>query len=240
MTVKEHYDNHLADFYSWMIGDFEKAKDSFKDFCIKNEIKQIENGNAIDLGAGNGIQSIALGEIGFKVKAVDFNEKLLSELKLKIGGLLIELIKDDIRNVKTFTDSSVDLIICCGDTVSHLDTFEQLDNLIEDCYDLLNTEGKLILSFRDYSIALSDTQRFIPVKSDDKRIHTCIIDYSDDKVTVTDLLHEKNNETWTQKISSYDKLRVRTDYVINKAETVGFSISENENINRMIHLILKK
>ena len=92
MTVKEHYDNHLADFYSWMIGDFEKGKDSFKDFCIKNEIKPNKTGNAIDLGAGNGIQSIALGEIGFNVKAVDFNEKLLSELKQKIGGLPIKLI----------------------------------------------------------------------------------------------------------------------------------------------------
>lgn len=107
MKVKEHYDNHLADFYSWMIGDFEKGKNAFKDFCINNKIESIETGNAIDLGAGNGIQSIALGELGFKVMSVDFNEKLLSELKLKIGELPIRLIEDDIRNIKTFTDSSV-------------------------------------------------------------------------------------------------------------------------------------
>ena len=240
MKVKEHYDNHLADFYSWMIGDFEKGKNFFKDFCIKNKIEPIKTENAIDLGAGNGIQSIALGELGFKVMSVDFNEKLLSELKLKIGALPIRLIEDDIRNIKTFTDSSVDLLICCGDTISHLGTFEQLDNLIQDCYDLLNTSGNLILSFRDYSIALSDTQRFIPVKSDDNRILTCVIDYKDDKITVTDLLHEKNNGIWSQKISSYDKLRIRTDSIINMAKTIGFSVGLNENINRMTYLILKK
>ena len=240
MTVKEHYDNHLADFYSWMIGDFDKGKDSFKDFCINHDIKPNKTGFAIDLGAGNGIQSIALGEIGYKVKAVDFNDKLLSELKVKTNGLPVELINDDIRNIKTFTNSQVDLIICCGDTISHLETFEQLDKLMHDCFDLLDSRGYLILTFRDYSFALTDTQRFIPVKSDENRILTCVIDYSDDKITVTDLLHEKLDGTWIQKISSYDKLRIRTDKVISKAEKIGFSIIENENKNRMIYLILKK
>ena len=240
MKVREHYDNHLADIYSWMIGDFDKAKASFKDFCINNEIKPFKTGIAIDLGAGNGIQSVALGEIGFNVKSVDFNEKLLSELKLKIGGLPIELIKDDIRNVKTFTDSTVDLIICCGDTISHLDTFEQLDKLLQNCYDSLITDGYLILTFRDYSFALADTQRFIPVKSDENRILTCVIDYWDDTITVTDLLYEKDNGTWIQKVSSYNKLRIRTNNIVIMAETVGFSVVKNENINRMIHLILRK
>jgi SAM-dependent methyltransferase len=240
MKAKEHYDKHLADFYSWMIGDFDKAKTSFKNFCIKNEIKPIETGISIDLGAGNGIQSIALGEIGFKVKAVDFNNKLLSELKQKINGLPIEAIKDDIRNISSIANAPVDLITCCGDTVSHLETFDQLDKLIRDCYDSLTKNGKLILTFRDYSVTLTDIQRFIPVKSDDNRILTCIIDYFDTKITVTDLLHEKINGVWTQKISSYDKLRLRSDYVIKMAEDIGFSISKDENINRMIHLILQK
>lgn len=240
MKVKEHYENHLADFYSWMIGDFDKGKDLFKDFCSNHNIKPNKTGFAIDLGAGNGIQSIALAEIGFKVKAIDFNDKLLSEFKSKISRLPVELIKEDIRNIRTFTNSSVDLVICCGDTISHLDTFEQLDRLIKDCFDLLEVNGCLILTFRDYSVALTDTQRFIPVKSDENRILTCVIDYFDNKITVTDLLHEKINGVWTQKISSYDKLRVRTDYVINKAEKTGFSIVVNENKNRMIHLILKK
>ncbi|WP_350287377.1 methyltransferase domain-containing protein [uncultured Croceitalea sp.] len=240
MTVKEHYDNHLADFYSWMIGDFDKGKDSFKDFCVNHNVKPSKTGVAIDLGAGNGIQSIALGEIGYKVKAVDFNDKLLKELKDKTDGLAIELVKGDIRDVKTFCNSLVDLIVCCGDTISHLETFEQFEMLIKDCFNLLDDNGFLILSFRDYSFELIDTQRFIPVKSDENRILTCVIDYSDDKISVTDLLHEKQDGAWVQKISSYDKLRIQTEYVIDKAEEIGFRIIKNENKNRMIHLILKK
>ncbi|HPO63012.1 MAG TPA: class I SAM-dependent methyltransferase [Candidatus Kapabacteria bacterium] len=239
-NVKEHYDNHLADFYSWMIGDFDKGKNSFKDFCNNNGIKPFKTYNAIDLGAGNGIQSISLAEIGFKVKAIDFNAKLLSEFKYRIERLPIELINDDIRNVKTFVDSSVDLIVCCGDTISHLETFEQLDKLLRDCFDLLEVNGQLLLSIRDYTIALSDTQRFIHVKSDENRILTCIIEYYADKIKVTDLLYEKKNGIWSQKISSYDKLRIRIDVMLKEVEKIGFSMVKNENINGMIHLILKK
>lgn len=240
MTVKEHYDNHLAYFYSWMMGDFDGGKNSFKEFCLTYGIKPNKTGVAIDLGAGNGIQSVALGEIGFKVKAVDFNDKLLTELQARTKGLPIELIKDDIRNVKGFTSSIVDLIICCGDTISHLDTFEQLGKLMQDCFDLLEVNGYLLLTFRDYSKELTDTQRFIPVRSDESRILTCVIDYTDDKIKVTDLLHEKHNGTWSQKVSSYDKLRIHTDHIIDTANKTGFSVIVNENINRMIHLILKK
>lgn len=240
METKQHYENHLANFYTWMIGDFEKAKNSFKDFCVCNAIKPDKSKNAIDLGAGNGIQSVALAEIGFKVKAVDFSKKLLFELKTKINTLPIEVIEDDITNIKKFAHAFADVIVCCGDTISHLRSFEQLDKLIHNSFDLLEQKGYLLLTFRDYTFALTDTQRFIPVKSDENRILTCVIDYSNNKITVTDVLYEKNNGTWIQKISSYNKLRIRSDYVINKTKEAGFSVIKNENKNGMLYLLLKK
>ena len=241
MTVKEHYDNHLAGFYSWMLGDFDTAKNRFKDYCILNKIKPIESGLAVDLGAGNGIQSIALAEIGFKVSAIDFNDKLLSELGTKINNNPIKIISDNIINLKTILNEQlVDLIVCCGDTISHLDTFDELRSLLQDCYNSLIRKGNLILTFRDYSVELKDTQRFIPVRSDADRILTCVIDYSDNKVNVTDLLLEKEDGMWKQKVSSYKKLRITTDLLIDISQTIGFSVIENNITNRMVHLILQK
>jgi 2-polyprenyl-3-methyl-5-hydroxy-6-metoxy-1,4-benzoquinol methylase len=241
MTVKEHYDNHLAEFYSWMIGDFDKAKESFKIFCNQNNIEPTNQGFAIDLGAGNGIQSMALAEIGFAVQAVDFNDKLLNELKLKIAKYPIECIYEDILNIKSIaTENSVDLVICCGDTIAHIETFEQLEKLLEDCYNLLSREGKLILSFRDYSNALTDTQRFISVRSDENQILTCVIDYYEQKIKVTDLLHVKEGNTWKQRISSYDKLRITKDYVNNKLKNLGYTLITCTDINRMVYVIAKK
>jgi len=65
MTVKEHYDNHLASFYEWMTGDFETKQKEQQDFFERaesNRCKQI----AIDLGSGHGLSIYALARLGFK------------------------------------------------------------------------------------------------------------------------------------------------------------------------------
>jgi len=65
MTAKEHYDNHLANFYEWMIGDFETKEKEQRDFFERNGIKPLQNKIAMDLGSGHGLQSIALALLGF-------------------------------------------------------------------------------------------------------------------------------------------------------------------------------
>lgn len=80
MTVKEHYDNHLGHIYSWMTGDFQTKCNEFRNFLTDNFILPSTNKIAIDLGAGHGLQSIPIAEIGFQVLAVDFNQQLLDEL----------------------------------------------------------------------------------------------------------------------------------------------------------------
>ncbi len=60
--------------------------------------------------------------------------------------------------------------MCCGDTISHLESKAEIQKLIVDSYNILQSKGKIILSFRDYSFELEDENRFIPVKSDSQRI----------------------------------------------------------------------
>lgn len=93
------------------------------------------------------------------------------------------------------------------------------------------------MSFRDYSNELKNEQRFIPVKSDDKRILTCILEYETDKVKVTDLLYEKTEKGWQQKVSSYEKVRITTNEIITFIENNGMKITFNESINRMQTII---
>lgn len=100
MTTKEHYDNHLAHFYSWMTGDFSAKSNEPRNFLADNAIKPTSNKIAVDLGSGHGLQSIPLAEIGFQVIAVDFNKQLLDELKANAGDLNITNVHQDIRRVK--------------------------------------------------------------------------------------------------------------------------------------------
>lgn len=239
MTAKEHYDNHLGHFYSWMTGDFQTKSTEFKNLLIDNFVKPSLNKIALDLGAGHGLQSIPLAELGFQVLAIDFNQQLLDELKVNAKELDIKVINDDIKKVETFAYKP-ELIICCGDTLSHLDSKNEVENFIANIVNSLDKNGKLILSFRNYSNTLTGIDRFIHVKSDDTKILTCILDYEDNYVNVTDLLHEKVNAVWNQKVSSYRKVRLITNEIIENLTENGMKIQFNQIVNRLTTIIASK
>ncbi len=56
MNAKEHYDQHLGDFYSWMVGDFAEKQAAHEKFFQENKLLPNGNGLALDLGAGPGLQ----------------------------------------------------------------------------------------------------------------------------------------------------------------------------------------
>jgi 2-polyprenyl-3-methyl-5-hydroxy-6-metoxy-1,4-benzoquinol methylase len=240
MTVKEHYERHLGNFYSWMAGDFETKRKEFQDFLSSHGITPRSTKRALDLGAGHGIQSVAMAHLGFDVTAVDFNEQLLKELDLHTMGMRVNIIRDDIRSVSRFGNLRPELIVCWGDTLTHLDDKEDVKRFIKDVCSVLEPDAKFLLSFRDYSTELTGAKRFIPVKSDDTRILTCFLEYDHDFVSVTDLLYEKIDHGWQQKVSSYRKVRVASSQVIELLGRNGMSIIENQIIQGMIALIAQK
>lgn len=240
MTVKEHYDNHLGNFYSWMLGDFDTNEEKMREFFAAHGIASQTNQTALDLGCGNGIQSIALAKLGYKVKAVDFNAQLLDELNEHKSHYEIEVINSDIINYLNSVNKNFSLITCMGDTILHLESRDWVKEFIKLCYENLEPGGKLILSFRDYTNELKGEARFIPVKSNDTRVMTCFLEYSDEYVNVTDLLYEKINGEWMQFVSSYKKVRVLPEEIEKYLMDTGLEIESNEVLNRMIYLIANK
>ncbi|PRX54591.1 class I SAM-dependent methyltransferase [Flagellimonas meridianipacifica] len=240
MQAQEHYEKHLANFYSWMVGELEPKSNEFQSLLKHYGIEPKNTKTAIDLGAGNGIQSIALKGLGFEVTAVDFNEQLLNELKAnpKASGIKIKL--TDIKNVGEFESLKPELIVCCGDTITHLNDKREIEELVSDASRTLENNGYLILTFRNYTGELDDQQRFIPVKSTENRILTCILEYEREKVKVTDLLQERINGEWTQKVSTYKKVRIDPKEVVQILEKNGMSLKLNESINRMETIIAIK
>jgi len=239
MTAKEHYGNHLASFYEWMVGDFESKEKEQRDFFERNEIKPLQNKIAIDLGSGHGLQSVALAKLGFQVRAVDFNQRLLESLRVRGKELGIQVFERDLLSEKNFQDPA-NLIVCMGDTIAHLESVDQMRLFLDQSFKCLLGNGKLILSYRDYGTELVDTQRFIPVKSDENKILTCFLESFADKVKVTDLLHERINGQWTQKVSSYFKIRITIQMIEKLVLNTGFKILKSEVINRMNYLIAGK
>ncbi|MEI6681326.1 MAG: class I SAM-dependent methyltransferase [Bacteroidota bacterium] len=240
MTVKEHYDHHLGDLYSWMSGDFETRKQEFRDFLETNGIHPGSSKIALDLGCGHGIQSVALAGTGYEVIAVDFNRQLLDELALNSSGLPVKIVDGDILDLSAYAKDKPELILCWGDTLTHLQDTGTIRQFLSDCSSILVPGGSLLLSFRDYSTPLSGDSRFIPVKSDESRILTCCLDYGKTHVMVTDILHFHTNEGWRQKVSSYYKVRIAPNEIIRILEQNDLSIIFRDIMFGMTRLIARK
>ncbi len=240
MSVKEHYDNHLGSFYTWMTGNFQDRQLEFQSFLEKNCLHPQSTKSALDLGCGNGIQSVSLAKVGFDVIAVDFSRQLLSEVELNRKELPIKIIEDDIQNVRKYHHARPELIACCGDTISHLDGMDSINRFIADCSSILPLQGKIILSFRDYSIPLCGDSRFIPVRSDDSRILTCCLDFEQARVRVTDILYSRTGNSWIQKVSSYYKVRLIPVQIESVILEQGLNVIYNQIISGMITIIAVK
>jgi hypothetical protein len=117
------------------------------------------------------------------------------------------------------------------DTLTHLKSKEDVTKIFQDSYASLEINGKLILTFRDLTRELVDTDRFIPVRSDDNIIFTCFLEYEPETVKIHDIVYTKTNDGWKLNKSCYRKIRLSVDWVEEQLLAVGFKLAESTDSN---------
>ena len=120
-TVAEHYSRVLADVYSWMYGGWDAQLARYTEFFTARGFAPRASKRAIDLGAGCGFQAIPLARLGFEVKAIDLDPKLLAELEAHVDDEKIETVCADLMEFRRHAPQSAELIVCMVDTLLHLD-----------------------------------------------------------------------------------------------------------------------
>ena len=238
--VWEHYENHLARYYAWISGGVELKIEENQKFFVDHNIQPTRSGLAFDLGAGCGFQSVPLAILGFRVVALDLSAKMLAQLKKAANNLQIKSICDDLSNFTNYESGNIELVVCMGDTLTHLDTLDKIQALLDRVFFALETGGRLILSFRNLTQELVGLDRFIPVKSNETTIFTCFLEFENDRVNVHDIIYEKNNDQWVLKKSVFQKLRISPDWVKKYMQKIGFKIEFFEEQNGLIFIIAQK
>lgn len=236
-AVKSHYDRFLAGLYLWMAGEFEANAARNRSFFTAHRIAHDSSGIAIDLGAGCGFASIPLAEAGFRVTAVDFCQPLLDVLRCRAPPAAIETVTGDMLDFPLWAGKKPELIICTGDTLTHLPDHDSVSRVVRQCHAELAPGGKLVLSFRDYSCEEKGSITIIPVRRDADRIFLCRLEYSADMVMVTDILYSRTAGSWERSASDYARLRIAPGRVREMMEQTGFRIDLLEPQNGMVVII---
>lgn len=236
-TVADHYRIHLAPVYLWMAGGFETAV-ARGEAEIEAVLPDLPHGlTGVDLGAGFGMHTIPLARRGCSMIALDTSSLLSDELRRRAEGLPVRTAEDDLLSFARYLDSRVNLILCMGDTLTHLPDRQSVDTLFSLAAESLGPGDRFIATFRDYTSALEGPQRFVPVRSDDDRILTCFLEYSADHVDVHDVLHEREGPQWTLRVSSYRKLRLPPEWVSDALQAAGFSVRVEPGLSGMVRVL---
>lgn len=237
-SVRDHYDEVLSRHYSRMFGEFEAKVVEQQALLERLGVTFVRDGRAaVDLGCGSGFQSIALARLGFEVVAIDFSRRLLAELTERARGLPVESIAGDIRDVAELAPAAVALVVCMGDTLSHLERDEDLDRLFGGVATRLALGGRFVLTFRDLSRPLEGVDRFIPLLAADDLIMTCFLEYEPAGVRVHDLIWVREPDGWRLRKGVYRKLRLGPDAVTARLERAGFTVERHPAPAGMVALV---
>lgn len=232
----EHYARYLAPVYAWMVGGADEAVRRGRQELLDLGLLDPPAVYAVDLGAGLGMHSIPLERNGSRVLAVDSSALLLGELRRHDPCAAITTVEDDLLNFPAYLHGVPDLVLCMGDTLTHLPDRTAVASLFSLVAEHLWASGRFVLTFRDYSRALDGTNRFVHVKSDASRILTCFLEYCDNTVQVHDILHELGSGGWSMRVSAYTKLRLAPQWVKAQLEDCGFVVDLTGGSSGMVRV----
>ncbi len=238
--VSEHYKSVLAAHYSWMMGGLEMGVRRNEAFFRQHGLTGRVGSLALDLGCGSGFQALALACLGYNVIGIDKSEILLKEMQDHARHLMVTAQKHDLTQFRDICPDPASLIVCMGDTLSHLPTMETVDTLLSDIMGALEPQGRVVITFRNQKHALTGLDRIIPVRSDASTLFTCFLEYEEDRIRVTDVIYTREDQGWEIHKGFYYKLRLDIDLIADKIAATGFDIGEQSVTNGLACIIATK
>lgn len=184
---------------------------------VKNNMK-----NAVDLGCGTGIDSVALGKNGLYVTGFDIAPNMIEQSAIKALDNCIEseFYPYAIDKIPKSFNDRFDIAISLGNSISNVPN-NLLKKSFKRVYDILKPKGKFLFQILNYKQIYMEQKRILSITEDKYFIYTRFYDFEKDTVNFNILKAEKrnlkNNELITTKLYVYNDI-----YLKSMLEKIGF------------------
>lgn len=239
--VKRHYAELLGPVYTWYTSIAGDPAVRAASWLERYGLTAYET--YLDLGAGSGAHARALLGAGKRVTAVDFDARLLGELSAATHAHAerLSLAETDLLAYLRGAEQRFDVILCVGDTLTHLAAESSVVELVERSARLLTTGGRLALSYRDSTrFAAEGVRRFIEVARDRQRTLHCLLEPIDaGHLRVTDIVTELEADGPRTRLSDYVKLRIAPERLLEAARVAGLELERRGDENGLTTLCFR-
>ncbi|MBI3911496.1 MAG: class I SAM-dependent methyltransferase [Armatimonadetes bacterium] len=154
------FEARMARRYRWLFANWEQA--------VANEGRRLDAllrsrgvRRVLDAACGAGRQAIALAEHGFPVVVSDISVAMLAATRAEAArrGLRIDYCAADFRALPFF-GAAFDAALCCGNSLAHCLTNEQLRAALVGFRRAVHCGGILVADLRNYEPILRNRPRF--------------------------------------------------------------------------------
>jgi ubiquinone/menaquinone biosynthesis C-methylase UbiE len=129
---------------------------------VKFVKQHITQGNILDIGCGTGNLSIGLHEAGYKVKAIDYDGKMIEKARAKNQEIdFREMNMLDIY--KNYKENNINGIVSFGNTLVHLLKDEEIESFLDEAYKTLEDNGFLGIQILNYQNIIENKIESLPL-----------------------------------------------------------------------------
>ncbi|MFW9803847.1 MAG: class I SAM-dependent methyltransferase [Candidatus Thorarchaeota archaeon] len=197
---------------------------------LQSVIGEYSTRRVLDMACGSGRHSVALAFLGCQVVAFDTSEGMIAEAKNHAmnADVEVEFHIADMQSFSTVVDESFDVVLCLGNSLALLSSFEVLQNVVKAVHDVLSPSGSFIFQVLNFEEILNSGFRFFPIKggktaTGEEVVFSRFYEHSDEHwSTLVATSFVKRGIGWETAISTQHVLHTNKDVVKNALVAAGF------------------
>ncbi len=182
------------------------------------------NSSILDIGCGTGNLAIKLAQNNFSVHAFDSDEAMLNHAKQKAFAIQnIHFYNLTMQNFsEKFSDIRFHGILCFGNTIVHLNSFQEVENFFCEVKNNLAKNGKFLFQIINYDRILDQNITSLPTIETDN--YSFIRNYSYNKTIHKIIFHTilKDKQTQTITENKVELLPLRKSEIAEMLAKAGF------------------